>query len=73
MAEKLLSDVEAFLRETGMADTAFGRAVNGDWRLVKTLRGQTGRSLTIPTLEKIYEFMERTRDEQKNAVRKDKP
>jgi hypothetical protein len=34
----LLDDIEAFLRETGIAESTFGQRASGSWTLVQRLR-----------------------------------
>jgi hypothetical protein len=57
--ERLLRDIEVFLRETGMSKSAFGRAVCGDPRMVPALT--LGRSVTLRTHDRIRAFMQSTR------------
>ncbi|MBC6444604.1 MAG: hypothetical protein GDA50_04120 [Alphaproteobacteria bacterium GM202ARS2] len=52
---KLLADIEAFLRKTGMTPTAFGKQAVGDRDLVFTLR--EGRSLTLDLADRVIDFM----------------
>jgi predicted transcriptional regulator len=57
--EKLLYEIEVFLRETGMSKSAFGRAVCGDPRMVPLII--KGRSVTLRTYDRIQAFMRNTR------------
>ncbi|MBW6524450.1 hypothetical protein KZ810_13155 [Sphingomonas sp. RHCKR47] len=52
---QILSDVEAFLKATGMAATRFGDKAMGDRHLVRQLRG--GRRLWPETEKKVRDFM----------------
>ena len=56
---KLIVDIEAFLKESGMSKSAFGVAVCGDGRLVDSMR--RGRSVTLRTYDRITAFMAATR------------
>lgn len=40
MQSTILSEIEAFCKRTGMAESTFGRKVMGDWRLIDELRGK---------------------------------
>ena len=51
----LLPEIEAFLAETGIAETTFGQRAYGDWRLLERLR--EGGDVTTRTAEKIRAFM----------------
>ena len=51
----LLGEIEAFLDETGMAETTFGNMSVRDWRLVERLRD--GGDVTTRNAQKIREFM----------------
>lgn len=62
MRSTLLDEIEAFIETHGIAETAFGReALNGDWRLIKELRGETAsgrpRRLWPETEAKVRRFM----------------
>lgn len=62
MKSTLLNEIEAFIATHGIAESAFGRdALNGDWRLIKELRGETPsgrpRRLWPETEAKIRHFM----------------
>lgn len=61
MQSTLLSDIEAFIAEHGIAESTFGRDALGDWRLIAELRGDGGRKprrLWPETEVKIRRFME---------------
>lgn len=60
-ANPILDEIEAFLTETSMAETTFGRACLNDKNLVKNLKA--GRRLWPETEEKIREHMKRERAE----------
>lgn len=60
---EVLAQVESFLEDSGMTYTRFGRNVNGDFNLVRELRG--GRRLTLRTARRIMEFIE---DERSRAA-----
>lgn len=51
----LLPRIEAFLRETGIAEATFGQRAAGDWRLVERLRG--GGDMRRKTERRVKEFM----------------
>lgn len=53
--EKLLHDIDAFLRETGMAPSTFGRKAVNDGKLVDRLN--TGGSVTLRTASRIRAFL----------------
>lgn len=55
MQDAFLKKIERFLRESGMAETAFGRAVVNDGSLVADLRA--GRSPSLRTVERVNEFI----------------
>jgi hypothetical protein len=57
-AHVLLAEIEAFLTETGMSPSYFGKLAAGNSELVKYLR--RGRSVTTRTPPRVREFM-RTR------------
>lgn len=58
--DEVLSEIEDFLRTTGMAATAFGSAALNDPTLVHELR--RGRECKRATREKIRRFLERGGD-----------
>lgn len=53
----LLQQIEAFCQRNAMTDTAFGKAVLGDFNFVEDLR-TGGRSPKLKTVKKVIEFME---------------
>lgn len=53
--EKLLSEVNDFLAETGMGVSYFGKVASGNSELVKRL--QSGRRVWPETADKIHAFM----------------
>lgn len=56
---RLLSEIDAFLNETGMSQTAFGKAVGGDARLYRDMRA--GRSVSLRMYDRVHAFMAATR------------
>ncbi len=52
---ELLLEIEAFLGDTGMAETTFGLQAANDGKLVARLRG--GKGITTNTVEKIRAFI----------------
>lgn len=58
MAQQLLIDhVNDFLRQTGMAESAFGRQAVNDWKFVKSIRA--GRRVWPETEDRVMAFMAR--------------
>ena len=53
----MLGEVDAYLRKSGMAPTAFGRAAVNDPRLVQDLRN--GRELRASTQQRIRDYIAR--------------
>lgn len=51
----LLSDIETFLKSSGMAESSLGRGAINDWKLVAQLR--EGRRLWPTTEAKVRAFM----------------
>ena len=51
----LLAEIEAFLAETGIAETTFGQRAIRDWQLVERLRD--GGDVTTRNAAKIREFI----------------
>ncbi|PNU03952.1 hypothetical protein A8V01_04845 [Novosphingobium guangzhouense] len=51
----LITEVEAFLKSTAMADSAFGRQAVNDWKFVRDLRN--GRRVWPETEAKVRNFM----------------
>lgn len=56
----LITKIERFLRETGMAATLFGRKATGDPRFVADLRN--GREPRSHTTARVEQFMSRHRE-----------
>ena len=54
-AERLLADIEAFLKRTGMPATEMGLRVLKDGHFVHRLR--QGRDITTRTLDRVRDFM----------------
>lgn len=53
---ELLSKIDAFLAETGMADSSFGRAAVNDWKFVRDLR--SGKRRVWPeTAQRVLAFI----------------
>jgi predicted Ser/Thr protein kinase len=55
--KKLLEEVEAFLKATGMFPSVFGAEVMNDRHLVRRLR--SGSDVTLGTADKIREFIKK--------------
>ena len=65
--QKLLEEIEAFLKETGMPPTVFGEEAVGDRALMISLR--KGRDLKTATADKIHKFMADKREEARRKAR----
>jgi hypothetical protein len=52
---ELLLEIDAFLGDTGMAESTFGRQSTNDGKLVSRLRG--GKGITTNTVEKVRAFI----------------
>lgn len=63
----LLAEIEAFLKRTGMAETAFGRRCKADATLLRRMKA--GRDVTLDTADQIRAFMAR-HDGQQDATSK---
>lgn len=63
LSEKLLSEVNDFLSETGMGPSYFGKAASGNSELVRRLRD--GRSIRLDTADRVRAFM---KEKRKQAV-----
>ena len=59
--EELLRDIEAFLKETRMSATAFGRDAVSDRALMSDLKA--GRDLRSATIDRIRAFMRKIRSQ----------
>lgn len=60
MEKTLLTEIEDFVSDHGMAESTFGREVMGDWRLIDDLRGKNRekpRRLWPETEAKIRDWM----------------
>jgi len=55
----LLAEIEAFLAETGMKKTVFGRVVLNDGAFVKRL--QDGGGVTVSTADRVRSYIETQR------------
>lgn len=55
MITPLLTEIDAFLTRTGMAESTFGQKAVHEWRLVPRLR--EGGDVTTRTADRIREFM----------------
>ncbi|MCH9750890.1 MAG: hypothetical protein K0U61_01595 [Alphaproteobacteria bacterium] len=53
--DRLLADIESFLRATGMSHTKFGKLVANDTALITELRA--GRDIRLGTADKIRDYM----------------
>lgn len=53
--QKLLSEIDAFLRDAGMADSTFGRKAVNDGKLMTRLRA--GSSVTLEKASQIRRFL----------------
>lgn len=56
----ILTEIEAFIQRTEMAESTFGREALGDWRLIDELRGRgtrRPRRLWPETEKKVRDFM----------------
>ena len=53
--QKLLSEIEAFLRSAGMAESTFGRKAVNDGKLLSRLR--SGASVTLEKAAQIRRFI----------------
>ena len=69
MADKkseLMSEIEAFLADTGMAATKLGLTAVNDSHLVKRLR--QGHSVTLKTADKVRDYMAEVRSQQSPGI-----
>lgn len=64
-AERLLADIEAFLSESGMTASAFGRAAAKDPNFVGDLRG--GRKPNLDLADRVWSFIESQRSTESAA------
>lgn len=65
-AETFLAEIDAFLAESGMSATAFGKAAVGDPNFVKDLRD--GRSASLRLVEKVNAYISEQHGEAKPQV-----
>lgn len=56
----LLAEIEAFLAETGMKKTVFGRLALNDGAFVKRL--QDGGGVTLATVDRVRDFIAKQRE-----------
>ena len=63
--EKIISDVEAFLSETGMSASTFGMLAAQDPRFLAKLKGVHGWTLTV--IERVEAFMKSYADQQRGS------
>src|SRR5690606_14286945 len=61
-AGSLLSEIEAFCRRSGMAESTVGRQVVNDGKLCGRLR--SGKGVTLETADKIRSFIEKNQPRQ---------
>jgi predicted transcriptional regulator len=58
IAAKLLADIEAYRVRVGIDRTAFGLEAADDGHFIPRVEG--GKIPRIPTLDRVYRYMERT-------------
>lgn len=63
---EVLESIEAFLRDTGMKHSRFGRDALGEASFVKTLR--EGRQLTLATAGRVLAFIAERREAADHAA-----
>lgn len=56
---RLLTEIEAFIRERGIAETTFGRLAVNDGKFVRRLRER--QNMTLATLERARDFIREER------------
>ena len=61
--QQLISEIDSFLAETGMAPSTFGQKAVSNWRIVDQIK--SGGNTGINTIARIREFMR----EHKTGVR----
>lgn len=67
MANTLLTDIKAFLDESGMGPSYFGKVACGNSELVGRL--ESGKTITLETADRIREYMaERRAAKQQGAA-----
>jgi len=57
--EQILSEIESFIRDTGMGEAYFGQVAVGNSKLLPRLR--EGRSIQIDTAERVRAFIQTKR------------
>lgn len=73
MSNELLTDIEAFLSETGMSEYRFGYLAARNGRLVERLRAKTtaerGKPVRVwpETEEKVRDFIAREREQRREV------
>lgn len=65
LREKLLAEIEAFLRKTGISKTRFGAESVGNDRIVEQLRA--GTNPRTDTVDAMREYMREHREAKKKA------
>lgn len=66
MSDTLLTEIRAFLTETGMGPSYFGRLAAGNSELVSRL--EQGKTITLVTAEKVRSFMAERRSAAANPA-----
>ena len=64
--QQLLADIETFLPNSGLSETAFGMGALGDPNMLKELR--LGREMRWKTIQKVRNFMASISAEQGSAA-----
>jgi hypothetical protein len=59
-AQELLAEISDFCRQTGLAESTFGRRAVNDGKLANRLRN--GGRITTETVDRIHAFMQANRD-----------
>lgn len=59
MVASLLTKIDEFLRDSGMAETAFGLAALNDGKFVSRLRGGSG--VTVKTINRVNSYIDTER------------
>ncbi|MFN4169967.1 MAG: hypothetical protein ACK4HD_16780 [Pannonibacter phragmitetus] len=62
--EKLLKEIEDFLKDTGMGPSYFGKRSIGSSEVVKRLR--SGGNVRLDTAERIRQFISERQNERRN-------
>lgn len=66
MATDFLTEIRAFLNETDMGPSYFGKAACGNSELVERL--EAGKTVTLVTAERVREFMAARRANSERAA-----